>query len=102
MTQAQRGRRAKMRPANFETLSARDQWAIDKKLGILDWDGTPAGPPEFSPLADKVQAVRGDYSSEYLEDMEPQAKHFFGLAIEALEKAEELTRWAALAQERKA
>jgi hypothetical protein len=32
--------RAKRRPANFEQLSGEDQWAIDKSLGILDWDGT--------------------------------------------------------------
>ena len=31
--------RAKLRPANFEQLSGEDQWEIDKKLGILDWDG---------------------------------------------------------------
>jgi hypothetical protein len=33
-------RQAKRRPADFETLSPRAQWAIDKTLGILDWDGT--------------------------------------------------------------
>ena len=31
--------RAKQRPKNFNQLSAREQWAIDKKLGILDWEG---------------------------------------------------------------
>lgn len=33
-------RRARKRPANYHKLSAREQWAIDKSLGILDWDGT--------------------------------------------------------------
>lgn len=28
------------RPADFFLLSAEEQWAIDKKLGILDWAGT--------------------------------------------------------------
>lgn len=27
------------RPKNFFKLSAREQWAIDKSLGILDWAG---------------------------------------------------------------
>jgi len=31
---------AQLRPSNFEKLSVEDQWEIDKKLGILDWDGT--------------------------------------------------------------
>jgi hypothetical protein len=32
-------KRVKLRPKNFKSLSAQEQWAIDKKLGILDWDG---------------------------------------------------------------
>jgi len=28
------------RPQNYLMLAAEDQWAIDKRLGILDWDGT--------------------------------------------------------------
>ena len=28
------------RPPNFGHLSAREQWEIDKQLGILDWDGS--------------------------------------------------------------
>jgi hypothetical protein len=32
--------RAKLRPANYADPSAQEQWAIDKRLGILDWDGT--------------------------------------------------------------
>jgi hypothetical protein len=31
--------RVKMRPTNFESLSAEEQWQIDKRLGILDYDG---------------------------------------------------------------
>lgn len=27
------------RPANYFSLSARDQYEIDKRLGILDWQG---------------------------------------------------------------
>jgi hypothetical protein len=33
-------RQSKLRPANFNDLSTREQWEIDKRLGILDWDGT--------------------------------------------------------------
>jgi len=32
-------RKAMERPANYADLPADEQWAIDKKLGILDWDG---------------------------------------------------------------
>ena len=28
------------RPWNFFKLSSNEQWEIDKKLGILDWEGT--------------------------------------------------------------
>jgi hypothetical protein len=31
--------RAKQRPDDFEELSPQEQWEIDKRLGILDWDG---------------------------------------------------------------
>ena len=27
------------RPKNFFKLSEQEQWAIDKRLGILDWNG---------------------------------------------------------------
>lgn len=27
------------RPSNYFKLSASEQWAIDKNLGILDWEG---------------------------------------------------------------
>ena len=30
------------RPPNFDDLSAEEQWAIDHRLGILDWDPSPA------------------------------------------------------------
>lgn len=33
--------RAQKRPLNFNDLPGREQWAIDKRLGILDWDGKP-------------------------------------------------------------
>jgi hypothetical protein len=32
---------AEGRPENWRTLSAEEQWDIDKRLGILDWDGRP-------------------------------------------------------------
>lgn len=32
--------RAKLRPKNFFELPGREQWDIDKNLGILDWDGS--------------------------------------------------------------
>lgn len=30
---------AKFRPINFPYLTGEEQWAIDKQLGILDWEG---------------------------------------------------------------
>lgn len=32
--------RACLRPRNFEQLLARQQWEIDRKLSVLDWDGS--------------------------------------------------------------
>lgn len=29
-----------LRPSNYFELSGREQWKIDKRLGILDWDGS--------------------------------------------------------------
>lgn len=31
---------AKLRPIDYAELSPEEQWAVDKRLGILDWDGT--------------------------------------------------------------
>jgi len=35
------------RPRNFGSLSSSEQWAIDKRLGILDWDPDKAESAEF-------------------------------------------------------
>jgi hypothetical protein len=40
MTHAEMAERAKSRPAHYHLLSEEEQWKIDKRLGILDWDGT--------------------------------------------------------------
>lgn len=32
---------AKRRPADYDKMTAQEQWGIDKMLGILDWDGDP-------------------------------------------------------------
>ena|ERR1051326_2836078 len=32
--------RAQLRPANFSSMTPAEQWAVDKDLGILDWDGS--------------------------------------------------------------
>jgi hypothetical protein len=32
--------RAKMRAPHYRDMSPEDQWAEDKRLGILDWDGS--------------------------------------------------------------
>jgi YgiT-type zinc finger domain-containing protein len=35
-------RAAETRPENFYSLSTEERWAIDKELGLLDWDGKPS------------------------------------------------------------
>lgn len=34
-------RAAERRPENFHDLDPQAQWDVDKRLGILDWDGDP-------------------------------------------------------------
>jgi hypothetical protein len=33
------GKKAELRPLTYNLLSPKDQWQVDKLLGILDWDG---------------------------------------------------------------
>jgi hypothetical protein len=33
--------KAQERPFTYHNLESREQWRIDKELGILDWDGEP-------------------------------------------------------------
>lgn len=40
MTEREMFERSFQRPKNFLKLSAETQWAIDKSLGILDWEGS--------------------------------------------------------------
>jgi len=35
-------RAAQRRPSNFDRLLPEEQWAIDRQLGVLDWDGDPS------------------------------------------------------------
>ena len=39
MTEREMFEKSFQRPKNFFDLSPEEQWAIDKKLGILDWNG---------------------------------------------------------------
>lgn len=39
MTEFQMCQAALRRPSNYNRLSPDDQWGIDKRLGILDWNG---------------------------------------------------------------
>ena len=39
MTEQEMFEKSFQRPSNYFKLSPKDQWAIDKKLGILDWTG---------------------------------------------------------------
>lgn len=45
MTQAEMFLASFMRPSSYFELSAESQWATDKSLGILDWDGSGANGP---------------------------------------------------------
>lgn len=40
MTNREMFERSFQRPKNFFELTPQEQWAIDKRLGILDWDGS--------------------------------------------------------------
>lgn len=40
MTEREMFEKSFLRPRNFLSLSVEERWAIDKKLGILDWEGT--------------------------------------------------------------
>lgn len=39
MTEREMFEKSFERPSNFLKLSGQEQWKIDKKLGILDWNG---------------------------------------------------------------
>lgn len=39
MTEREMFEKSFERPSNFFLLSSKEQWAIDKRLGILDWRG---------------------------------------------------------------
>lgn len=39
MTEREMFEKSFQRPSNYFKLSAESQWAIDKELGILDWNG---------------------------------------------------------------
>ncbi len=39
MTEREMFEKSFQRPKNYFKLSAQEQWAIDKNLGILDWEG---------------------------------------------------------------
>ena len=38
---------AMKRPSDFTFLTAEEQWAIDKRLGLLDWSPTPEEVDEY-------------------------------------------------------
>lgn len=40
MTEREMFEKSFMRPTNYFKLSGKEQWEIDKSLGILDWCGT--------------------------------------------------------------
>jgi hypothetical protein len=44
------------RPSNYQKLSERQQWEIDKNLGILDWDPTLDEIERYK----KLKKIKGD------------------------------------------
>lgn len=46
MTEREMFERSFKRPRNYMHLSAREQWQIDKDLGILDWEGRDLTPED--------------------------------------------------------
>jgi hypothetical protein len=57
MTHEEMFQAALRRPCNYLSLSAREQWAIDKDLGILDWEG-PRTEEEYKQLAKHLRMKR--------------------------------------------
>lgn len=56
MTQYDMFEKSFERPTNFFKLSPTEQWEIDAKLGILDWDGEGLTPED-------IQRYRQHYTS---------------------------------------
>ena len=50
------------RPANYASLSLEEQWRIDDRLGILDWDPTPEEIKQYRKYSLRHQAKRVDFS----------------------------------------
>ena len=46
MTQEEIFEESFKRPHNYFTLPAKDQWSIDRMLGILDWEGGNLSPED--------------------------------------------------------
>jgi len=46
------------RPDNYNSLSASEQWAIDKSLGILDWEPTAEEIVQYKLLTSKAVECR--------------------------------------------
>lgn len=43
------------RPRDFLNLSPEEQWAIDKRLGILDWEGSGLSEDDMKRLEDHYE-----------------------------------------------
>ena len=52
MTEAEMYERSFMRPKNYFKLSPEDQWHIDEKLGILNWEGKNLTPRQLKRFRD--------------------------------------------------
>lgn len=48
MTEREMFEKSFERPSDYFSRAAREQWAIDKRLGILDWEGRDLSPEDIA------------------------------------------------------
>ncbi len=56
MTEAEMFEKSFQRPADFFQLSEKEQWEIDKRLGILDWEGTSLSTTELKRFSEHYRS----------------------------------------------
>lgn len=55
MNEAEMFEKSFQRPKNYFRLSSQEQWAIDAKLGILDWEGADLTPEQEQRFKDHYE-----------------------------------------------
>lgn len=61
MTEREMFEKSFERPKNFLLLSSEEKWAIDKRLGILDWEGRDLTKEDYERINSYYDRVPDDY-----------------------------------------